>query len=173
MLSIELRCAVSQNEELQKINLTLNSGMKDSIFLTIEQSKEFVEVCKKNGLFVTYSGEEVYIINPNSIAISKLQNTFSDQQELVQIIDVAESDKEEDSLSKAYEKALGWFRIECKCGSTYEVKLPEERTKAGCRVCNEMVLADKIDGKIKLDNGEGYLMTNKKYVDRSYIERLK
>lgn len=161
------------SNELQKINLTLNSGIKDTIFISKEQSKEFVEVCKKNGLFVAYSGEEVYIINPNSIAISKLQNTFSDQREILQVIDVVEPEKVEveDNIEKAYEKALTWYKVECACGSTYEAKMPENRTKTGCKDCNSMVFADKKDGKIDLDSGLGYIMTNKRFVDMSYTKK--
>lgn len=158
---------MKQSNNLKKLNLTLNSGVKDSIFISKEQIKKFVEMCEKNGLFVAYSGEEIYIINPNSIAIGKLQNIFSDQREEIQVINQS---RNEDSLSKAYEKVLVWYRIECKCGSMYEVQLPENRTKAGCRVCNEIVHADKKGGKQDLENGKGYIMTNKKFVDRSYIE---
>jgi len=79
-----------------------------------------------------------------------------------------------DEIEEAMKKTAGYvtvpkitFKIECKCGATYPAKLRRDTRRCNCKYCSETVFVDYEQGLKHTKFGEGYVLTNNKYVNRN------
>lgn len=153
------------NENLSIMTYTLNSGIKGTVPLSNKQIQEWLESYKSNARFITTIGKEFFGLNPELVADFKVQNRFSSYVEMLRPVSGAEQEKT-DELSQAYEENLVFFKVDCKCGTTYTTFSQYYTTKWFCSKCKEIVFMDKKKGKVPTDKGDAWYMTNKYFVER-------
>ncbi|MEI4908148.1 hypothetical protein Q8G40_29110, partial [Klebsiella pneumoniae] len=84
-------------------------------------------------------GKEFFGLNPELVADFKVHNRFSNYAELIKpVVPSSESDNT-DQLSKAYEENRVYFKVDCKCGTTYTTFSQYYTTKWYCSKCKEIV----------------------------------
>jgi len=155
------------NENLTIMTYTLNSGIKGTVPLSNKQIQEWIECYRTDAKFITAIGKEFFGLNPELVADFKVHNRFSNYAEVIKPVGnrQTESDNTE-QLSKAYEENRVYFKVDCKCGTTYTTYSQYYTTKWYCSKCNEIVFLDKKKGKVATDKGDAWYMTNKYYVAR-------
>ncbi|GIO68654.1 hypothetical protein VQ056_10035 [Paenibacillus sp. JTLBN-2024] len=155
------------NENLTIMTYTLNSGIKGTVPLSNKQIQEWIECYRTDAKFITAIGKEFFGLNPELVADFKVHNRFSNYAEVIKPVGnrPTESDNT-DQLSKAYEENRVYFKVDCKCGTTYTTYSQYYTTKWYCSKCNEIVFLDKKKGKVATDKGDAWYMTNKYYVAR-------
>jgi len=144
---------------------TLNSGIKGTVPLSNKQIHEWIESYRANTRFITAIGKEFFGLNPELVADFKVQNRFSNYVELITPITAVDQEKN-DELLQAYDENLVFFKVDCKCGTTYTTYSQYYTTKWFCSKCKEIVFMDKKKGKVPTDKGEAWYMTNKYFVER-------
>lgn len=156
------------NENLTIMTYTLNSGIKGTVPLSNKQIQEWIECYRTDAKFITAIGKEFFGLNPELVADFKVHNRFSNYAEVLKPVGnppTAESDNT-DQLSKAYEENRVYFKVDCKCGTTYTTFSQYYTTKWYCSKCKEIVFLDKKKGRVSTDKGDAWYMTNKYYVSR-------
>lgn len=154
------------NENLSIMTYTLNSGIKGTVPLSNKQIQEWIECYRTDAKFITAIGKEFFGLNPELVADFKVHNRFSNYAELIKpVVSSSESDNT-DQLSKAYEENRVYFKVDCKCGTTYTTFSQYYTTKWYCSKCKEIVFLDKKKGRVPTDKGDAWYMTNKYYVAR-------
>ena len=155
------------NENLTIMTYTLNSGIKGTVPLSNKQIQEWIECYRTNQKFITAIGKEFFGLNPELVADFKVHNRFSNYAEVIKPVGNQPVEPENaEQLSKAYEENRVYFKVDCKCGTTYTTFSQYYTTKWYCSKCNEIVFLDKKKGKVLTDKGDAWYMTNKYFVAR-------
>jgi hypothetical protein len=157
------------------VNYVLSTGQKGTIPLNKEQCKYFLDCIDKSKTMVLQVGDEIRTLNPqhvaftyikgmneNDIVIKTHEAIDDNSMEAIQRVDAAEE------LSKAYNKPMERFRIECKCGEAYEKDLPFYTQKNSCEKCGQMIFVDRKRGKQTFENELVWIMTNRYFVEREF-----
>lgn len=58
------------------------------------------------------------------------------------------------------------YKVECKCGENYLLYYYNRSTKNYCKQCKQIVFVDYSAGKLQTDEGDAWIMTNKRFVVR-------
>lgn len=148
------------DDSLNIMTYTLNSGIKSTIPLSAQQIREWKECFDKDKKFVVVIGNEVYGLNPSLIADWKVHNKYSEHRKHVECINRDMHNNVD--LETAYTKAEVLIKVDCKCGTIYTTKSIKRKVWL-CSKCKEQVFI--IDDKLyDTTKGKVYIMSNK--VDR-------
>lgn len=148
------------NEDLDTLFImtyTLNSGIRNTVPLSVSQINEWIICFKEDSKFITTIGKEHFGLNSKSVADFKVHNKFSEHRKAISSI---QNSKEEDDLKEAYERKFVLIKVDCQCGTTYITESPFKRTRWKCSKCKEDIFL-MTDGLIDTNKGKAYYMTNK------------
>jgi hypothetical protein len=157
------------------VNYVLSTGQKGTLPLNKEQCKYFLDCIDKGKTMVLQVGDEIRTLNPQHVAFTYIKGMNENDiviktheaieekgMEAIKKVDPAEE------LSKAYNKPMERFRIECKCGEAYEKDLPFYTQKNSCEKCGQMIFVDRKRGKEPFENEFAWIMTNRYFVEREF-----
>lgn len=157
------------------VNYVLSTGQKGTLPLNKEQCKYFLDCINNNKTMVLQVGDEIRTLNPLHVAFTYIKGMNENDivvktHEAIEVKTVEAIQKTDtaEELSKAYNKPKEMFRIECKCGETYEKELPFYTQKNSCEKCGQMVFVDRKRGKQPSGNEFLWIMTNRYYVEREF-----
>lgn len=175
--------------------ISIHSESEKTIPLNKEQILEWESCFKNNRNFAVRIGNELRGLNPNHIVEFKIENVNHDlfpleeptvaiypfpKQSTADEKDSNNSVKEDDvpvaeengHLNNLHKRIIDenyeTFKVECKCGANYLPILRKTAKWTLCRECNEQLFVDYRIGKVEHRFGEGWLLTNKYWVDRKY-----
>ncbi|WP_405169597.1 hypothetical protein [Paenibacillus sp. FSL H3-0286] len=135
---------------------TLNSGIKNTVPLTVFQINQWIENFKEKTVFVTSIGTEYFGLNPELVADFKVHNKLSEHRKDISSIQKIGVE----FLKEAYESKVIIIKIDCKCGTVYTTESLIKRTKWNCSKCKEVVFLSS-DSLVDTNKGKAYIMTNK------------
>lgn len=151
-----------QDDTLYIMTYTLNSGVKGTVPLSNKQIQEWIHCYRNDTKFIAEIGKEFFGLNPSLVSDFKVQNQFSDYQNVIMPVQQDNLDR----LSTAYRANEILMKIDCKCGTAYVTESPYKRTKWYCTKCKEIVFLDPKKGMVETSRGDAYYMTNKYFVTR-------
>ncbi|PKQ89442.1 hypothetical protein CXK86_20580 [Paenibacillus sp. BGI2013] len=167
---------MKEDNRLNIMVYTLNSGVKGKVELSKEQSEEWITCYNNETRFITSVGKDIFGLNATLVADFKLEQ--SEQQIELDTLnssqtkeDITETELNQDK-SNLLETDISLpiprvtFKIACKCSATYCAPYKKTTTFSKCKYCGERVFVDYSAGIIDTHFGKGLFMTNKKYVNR-------
>lgn len=160
---------MNEDNGLNIMVYTLNSGVKGKVELSKEQSEEWIKCYNNETRFITSVGKDIFGLNASLVADFKLeQNEQQNELDPLNSSQTEENSTETELEHDSLPIPRVTFKITCKCSATYHAPYRKTTKFSKCKYCGERVFVDNSAGIIDTHFGKGLVMTNRKFVNREF-----